>query len=119
MSEARNLAMHDVLRYASTASAAEAELDGLLNFHYVTSDPQSTGLPILQLSRGIWATSPVIAADGERRGVIALRSTPWNAGGESTRGMTNSTLTTDMSATSAIIVSTPWDSPARLSEIGC
>lgn len=80
--DARELHMLDVLRYPASSSALESFIDGYLNFHFVTSDPARTGLPCLLLSRGIWAPSEIAAADGSRRGLLALRSTPWNAGGE-------------------------------------
>ena len=48
----------------------------------MTAGPPSTGLEILQLSRGIWATRQTDSVSGPRRGVMAIRSTPWNAGGE-------------------------------------
>lgn len=76
----RVIPMHSVLRYPAVPSRIEEEIDGLLNFHYVTAGPPSTGLEILQLSRGIWATREVDSPSGPRRGVLAIRSTPWNAG---------------------------------------
>lgn len=78
----RVIPMHGLLRYPAVPSRIEEEIDGLLNFHYMTAGPPSTGLEILQLSRGIWATRQTDSVSGPRRGVMAIRSTPWNAGGE-------------------------------------
>jgi hypothetical protein len=81
VAQPRLLRMHEVLRYPATPSQAEERLDGLLNFHFVTAGPPSSGLETLQLSRGIWATRGIDTVTGPRRGVLAIRSTPWNAGG--------------------------------------
>lgn len=58
-------------RYSRTASADDAMVDGLQNFHYVVSMP---GLPTLQLERGINAPAATRAADGERLSAVLLSS---------------------------------------------
>lgn len=71
--------MHDILRYARGSSPSEPTIDGFTNFHFATSPPDDV-LPMLTLERGISPTAEVTAADGRRRPVIAIRSSPWKAG---------------------------------------
>lgn len=72
--------MHEVLRYAQGAARSEIELDGFLNYHFVTTPPDSDGMPRLMLEAGINPTALVRAPDHARRPVISLRSSPWKAG---------------------------------------
>jgi len=76
----RLLGIHDQLRYAAGANAKDLELDGFLNYHYVTS-PIELGFKKMILEAGINQVARVSAIDQERRPVIALRSSPWKAGG--------------------------------------
>lgn len=70
----------DVLRYAKGADTIAVELDGYLNFHYVTRAPGRDD-PRLLLEAGINRTAVVTGGDGApRRPVIAIRSSPWKAG---------------------------------------
>ena len=79
--EARQLPMHEILRYAHGASRVEIELDGYLNYHFVTTPSESLGeVPRLMLEAGINPAAMVSAPDGPRRPVIGLRSSPWKAG---------------------------------------
>jgi hypothetical protein len=76
----RPLPVLDVLRYAQGASRVDVELDGYLNYHFVTTPPGNTDAPRLMLEAGINPAAPVEGADGARRAVISLRSSPWKAG---------------------------------------
>jgi Restriction endonuclease AspBHI N-terminal/Restriction endonuclease len=76
----RYLRMTATLRYASGASTLDAEIDGLPNFHYLTVATDGTRV---SLASGINLTREISAADGVRRPVLALRSSPWKAGHES------------------------------------
>lgn len=78
----RNVFVHDVLRYAQRANQRNVELDGYINYHWLTS-PEANGRPKVMLEAGINAPSEVSAQDGERRPLIAIRSSPWKAGHES------------------------------------
>jgi hypothetical protein len=71
--------MHDILRYSRAASPVEVELDGFLNYHFLTSSPDRS-VPALQLERGINPSAIATGPDGPRRPVIAIRSSPWKAG---------------------------------------
>lgn len=68
-------------RYARDAAAGEPMVDDFPNFYYLTVESDGTRL---SLTSGINVPKEVSAVDGERRPVIALRSSPWKAGGEST-----------------------------------
>lgn len=70
---------HEILRYARDVSSFEETLDGYLNYYFLMASPDS-GLPRVQLERGINAPAIVRGLDGARRPVIALRSSPWKAG---------------------------------------
>jgi len=78
----RHLAIHDQLRYASGANQADIEIDGFLNYHYVTS-PQESGFKKLLLEAGINRAAVTEHDLEQRRPVIALRSSPWKAGAKS------------------------------------
>ena len=78
----RYVCVHDELRYAKGASQVEAMLDGHLNYHWLMS-PSEKGLPKVMLEAGINAPAQISAAEGPRRGLIAIRSSPWKAGHES------------------------------------
>jgi Restriction endonuclease AspBHI N-terminal/Restriction endonuclease len=71
--------MMDVLRYGRDSSHVEVEVDGFLNFHYVTAIP-GIARPKIQLEAGINTPAQVAAIDGPRRPLIAIRSSPWKAG---------------------------------------
>jgi hypothetical protein len=73
--------LSSIYRYARGASATDAVIDGFPNFYYPTVESDGTRL---LLESGINVPKAVSAIDGERRPVIALRSSPWKAGGEST-----------------------------------
>lgn len=72
--------MLDILRYAQSASRIEMELDGYLNYHWLTTPPGATGVPKLMLEAGINPAAALDAVDRIRRPVISLRSSPWKAG---------------------------------------
>jgi hypothetical protein len=78
----RLLAIQDELRYASGANQSDVEIDGFLNYHYITS-PIERGFKKLLLEAGINRAAPTTFGGESRRPVIALRSSPWKAGGES------------------------------------
>ena len=78
----RLVAVQDVLRYAQGSDQSSVELDGFLNYHYLTS-PVELGLAKVMLESGINPTSPVEGPDNRRRPAIAIRSSPWKAGRES------------------------------------
>ena len=82
ISEFRWMQVGDVLRYARGADTNIVELDGYLNYHYLTS-PYGAGFAKLMLMSGINMAKEVFGPDGLRRPVIAIRSSPWNAGQES------------------------------------
>ncbi|MER7006708.1 restriction endonuclease [Dactylosporangium sp. NPDC000555] len=68
------------MRYAQGASRLEVELDGYLNYHFVTASPEAIDIPRLMLEAGINVAAMVDAPDRPRRPVISLRSSPWKAG---------------------------------------
>jgi hypothetical protein len=75
----RLIPMHEVLRYAQGGSRVEVELDGYLNYHFVTAPP-SAEVPRLMLEAGINPAAVITGPDGPRRPVIGIRSSPWKAG---------------------------------------
>lgn len=81
MSE-RLLGIHEELRYSSGANQSDLEIDGYPNYHYLTS-PIERGFRKLLLEAGINRAALTYHSGIERRPVIALRSSPWKAGGES------------------------------------
>jgi len=72
--------MLDILRYAQGASRVDVELDGYLNYHFVTTPTAAGDAPRLMLEAGINPAAVITASDGPRRPVISLRSSPWKAG---------------------------------------
>lgn len=68
----------ETLRYAQGADTKAVELDGYLNYHYLTS-PHGSGFAKLMLESGINRAREVLGPDGIRRPVIAIRSSPWKA----------------------------------------
>lgn len=70
-----------VYRYARGATADQPLVDGRPNYHHLSAGSDGTRL---LLESGINAARMVSAPDGARRPVIALRSSPWKAGGEGT-----------------------------------
>ncbi|MAU84675.1 MAG: restriction endonuclease [Gordonia sp.] len=73
--------VHDELRYAQGATQSERVIDGLPNYHWLMS-PDHLKRPKVTLAAGINAPKDLVACDGTRRPVIALRSSPWKAGHE-------------------------------------
>lgn len=78
----RVVAVHDKLRYAQGANQTDLSIDGLPNYHWLLS-PSALGLPKVMLEAGINAPADLVAPDGNRRPLIAIRSSPWKAGHES------------------------------------
>lgn len=76
----RPLPVLEVLRYAQGASRTDVELDGYLNYHFVTTPQGKAEAPRLMLEAGINPAAQVDGPDGSRRPVIGLRSSPWKAG---------------------------------------
>ncbi|QSR24039.1 restriction endonuclease [Nocardioides aromaticivorans] len=78
----RHVFVHDELRYAKGANQRDVEIDGFINYHWLTS-PEDHGRPKVMLEAGINAASDVAGPDGGvRRPLIAVRSSPWKAGHE-------------------------------------
>jgi len=73
------VAVHELLRYAKGASQEDRSIDGYANFHYLLS-PRTLQLPKVLLEAGINTPAEVVAGDGPRRPLIAIRSSPWKAG---------------------------------------
>lgn len=80
MDRLRQLPMLETMRYAQGASRVDIELDGHLNYHFVTTPPGTLDLPKLMLEAGINTPAAIQAPGGSRRPVINLRSSPWKAG---------------------------------------
>ncbi len=78
----RSVGMLDIVRYARGASSIDTELDGYLNFQFLTTAPDRSDKRLL-LEAGINRTASLGAVDTGRRPVILLRSSPWKAGHES------------------------------------
>lgn len=78
----RLLGIHDELRYAAGANQSDLEIDGFLNYHFITS-PVERGFKRLLLEAGINRAAPTNFHGEIRRPVVALRSSPWKAGAES------------------------------------
>jgi hypothetical protein len=72
--------MLEILRYAQGASRIDIELDGYLNYHFLTTPPDAGDTPRLMLEAGINPAAIITASDQPRRPVIGLRSSPWKAG---------------------------------------
>jgi hypothetical protein len=77
----RHAFIHDELRYAQGANQRDVELDGFINYHWLTS-PEDLSRPKIMLEAGINAPAEVSGPDGPRRALIAIRSSPWKAGHE-------------------------------------
>ncbi|WP_203783684.1 restriction endonuclease [Asanoa ferruginea] len=71
--------MLEVLRYARHGDATDLEIDGYLNYHFMTAAP-GHDWPKMMLERGINPSAMVAGPDSPRRPVIAIRSSPWKAG---------------------------------------
>ncbi|MGE2736090.1 restriction endonuclease [Mycolicibacterium vaccae] len=71
----------DELRYAQGANQRDVEVDGYVNYHWLTS-PEGLARRKIMLEAGINAPAEVVRPDGSRRGLIAIRSSPWKAGHE-------------------------------------
>lgn len=76
---ARNVVVHEQLRYAQGANQTDVMLDGFVNYHWLSS-PAEINRPKIMLEAGINGPAEVMAADGARRPAIAIRSSPWKAG---------------------------------------
>ncbi|MGC4109822.1 MAG: restriction endonuclease [Nocardioides sp.] len=77
----RQVFVGDVLRYAQGANQRDVELDGFVNYHWLTS-PGDLGRTKIMLEAGINAPAEVSGPDVARRPLIAIRSSPWKAGHE-------------------------------------
>ncbi|AMO59916.1 restriction endonuclease [Mycolicibacterium phlei] len=73
--------VHDILRYAQGANQSDVDIDGFVNYHWLTS-PEHLGRNKVMLEAGINAPAEVTGPDGPRRPLIAIRSSPWKAGHE-------------------------------------
>src|SRR6476620_2204938 len=73
--------IHDELRYAQGSNQRDVEVDGFVNYHWLTS-PADLALPKVMLEAGINAPAEVVAPGAVRRPAIAIRSSPWKAGHE-------------------------------------
>ncbi|MEV0939582.1 restriction endonuclease [Micromonospora wenchangensis] len=80
MSQPRPVPMLEIMRYGKAASRIDVDLDGYLNYHFMTSAPATPDAPRLMLEAGINSAAVVHTPDGPRRPVISLRSSPWKAG---------------------------------------
>ncbi|MDO8143618.1 restriction endonuclease [Isoptericola sp. 178] len=80
--EPRHLRVHDRLRYARGAGQNEREFENHVNYHWLLS-PAALKLPRVMLEAGINTPAETEAVDGTRRGLLAIRSSPWKAGHES------------------------------------
>ncbi|MCW2758942.1 MAG: hypothetical protein JWO46_2688, partial [Nocardioidaceae bacterium] len=69
----------DIVRYSRSGGIGDIEVDGYLNFHYLT---HLDGAKKLLLESGINRTAILEAADGARRPAILLRTSAWKAGHE-------------------------------------
>lgn len=78
----RSVGMLDVVRYSKGGSELEIDIDGYLNFHFLTH-PGYPEAKRLLLESGINRVALLPATDGVRRPAILLRSSPWKAGHES------------------------------------
>lgn len=79
-SPARNVSVHDELRYSQGAGQTDLVVDGVRNFHWLMS-PAELSRPKVLLEAGINAPAEVVDCDGfRRRPLIAIRSSPWKAG---------------------------------------
>jgi hypothetical protein len=74
--------MLDIVRYAKGASRFEVDVDGYLNFQYLTHPGEEEAKRLL-LEAGINRIAPIEAIDGRRRPGLLLRSSPWKSGHES------------------------------------
>lgn len=80
VSHPRLLPIQEKLRYAVGADRSDVELDGFLNYHFITTPPDVDHPPRLMLEAGINLTTHTRAPGGDRRPLISLRSSPWKAG---------------------------------------
>ncbi|MFC7760821.1 hypothetical protein ACFQY4_24460 [Catellatospora bangladeshensis] len=74
--------MHQKLRYAQGASRTQPELDGFVNYHFMTTPSGDVDVPKLMLEKGINPAAVISAGGLPRRPVIGIRSSPWKAGHE-------------------------------------
>lgn len=76
--------MLDICRYAHDTSAVEVQVGGYWNYWWLQHDPERRFERRITLERGINAVAEIQGPDAVRRPLIALRSSPWKAGQEST-----------------------------------
>ncbi|MBO2461445.1 restriction endonuclease [Actinomadura violacea] len=81
MVSAAKLRFGEVYRYAASKDPVPPAVDGFPNFHHITQTP---GAPRVQLESGIDVPALCEGADGKRRPVVLIRSSPWKAGSEQT-----------------------------------
>ena len=77
----RPVGMMDIVRYAKGGSRFEVDIDGYLNFHYLTHPGVEESKRLL-LEAGINRIAAIDADGGSRRPALLLRSSPWKAGHE-------------------------------------
>ncbi len=81
MSNPRRMRVTAVYRYARGPGLDEPTIDGFPNYHFLSSSIDGTRT---LLESGINPVREAKAVDGLRRPVIAIRSSPWKAGTETT-----------------------------------
>ena len=83
MGDPRRVQMLDIVRYDRTYSPVEVRLGDYWNFWWLQDAPGSP-FKRIQLESGINPVAFVAGPEAVRRPLIALRSSPWKAGQEST-----------------------------------
>lgn len=83
MSEARRVRIHEVLRYDASFSTVEAMLGEYLNFWHLQQTP-GIQHPRMLLSSGINPIGAIRAVDQDRVPAVALRTSAWRAGSNTT-----------------------------------
>ena len=83
MGDPRRVQMLDIVRYDRTYSPVEVRLGDYWNFWWLQDAPGSR-FKRIQLESGINPVAFVAGPEAVRRPLIALRSSPWKAGQEST-----------------------------------
>ncbi|HNV10177.1 MAG TPA: restriction endonuclease [Propionibacteriaceae bacterium] len=83
MAQARLLGVGDVLRYSRDFSPLEALVGDYINFWAIQNAPEFAHSRLM-LERGINGVAQVSGPDGPRTPLIALRSSPWKSGQDTT-----------------------------------
>lgn len=83
MTEPRLAPVAEIYRYDRAYSPIEVIIDGFPNYWFIQEAP-GLGHKRMMLESGINSVAEITAIDGLRRPAIALRSSPWKAGGETT-----------------------------------